>query len=204
MHLTHRRAQRQFDHFGPLYDQARGVLFPIVQGGVHKDLRQESVAFLSPLATDGIAVGGVSVGEPKEQIQEMMEFIGPQLPADKPRYIMGIGEPSDILKAIESGFDMFDCVLPSRLGRHGTALTSQGLIKITNATFKSDFSPLDPASACFTSTRFTKAYLHHLFHENEMLGATLLTLNNISYLHGLVQQKRQEILLCHPEPLNTI
>lgn len=117
--MTHRWAKRAFDHFKPKYDEARGVLFPIVQGGTFHDLRQESIDFLSQYAWDGIAVGGVSVGETKELIRDVVEYVGDKLPSDKPRYLMGVGTPEDILHAIENGFDMFDCVQPTRIGRHG-------------------------------------------------------------------------------------
>jgi queuine tRNA-ribosyltransferase len=125
MQMTHRRAKRAFEHFKPKYDTARGVLFPIVQGGSHLDLRQESVEFLSQFAWDGIAIGGVSVGEEKEKVQEVVSYTVPKLPQDKPRYLMGVGTPEDLRFAIEQGVDMFDCVSATRYGRHGIVFSDQ-------------------------------------------------------------------------------
>lgn len=194
MNLTHKRAKMQFEHFQPLYDESRGVLFPIVQGGLHEDLRQESIDALTPFARDGIAVGGVSVGEKPEDIARIVAFTGPKLPNDVPRYLMGIGTEDIIRQAIDSGFDMFDCVLPTRLARHGVAMTAAGNLKISHAKYANDHTPLDPKSDCYTSRCYTRAYLHHLVRENEMLGATLLSLHNIWYLQKLVADIREEIL----------
>lgn len=193
MKTTHARAERQYDHFMQKYDTERGVLFPIVQWWTYEDLREESLAALSPFAYDGIAVGGVSVGESYEDIVRIMHFTWPKLPVDKPRYIMGIGTPESVREAILAWFDMFDCVLPTRLGRHGTAMTDQWYIKLKNAQYKNDFSPLDESDS-FVSKHYTKAYLHHLIKENEMLGGILLSLHNILHLHRLVQKMRNEIL----------
>lgn len=194
MQLTHRRAERQYEYFMKKYDEARGVLFPIVQGGLYEELRQESIDALSRFATDGIAVGGVSVGESPEDVARIVSYVGPKLPADKPRYLMGIGTEEMVRHAIENGFDMFDCVLPTRLGRHGVAMTSEGNIKLSNAKYRHDHTPLDPGSDCITSRNYTRAYLHHLVRENEMLAGTLLSLHNIRYLHNLVEKIRNEIL----------
>jgi queuine tRNA-ribosyltransferase len=193
MKTTHERARRQYEHFMPKYEQSRGVLFPIVQWWTYEDLREESLAALQPFAYDGIAVGGVSVGESYEDIARVMQFIWPKLPQDKPRYIMGIGTPESIREAILAWFDMFDCVLPTRLGRHGVAMTSQWNLRLKNAQYKNDFTPLDDDNG-FVSKNYTKAYLHHLVKENEMLGGVLLSLHNIMYLHRLVQKMREEIL----------
>ncbi|MCF7835038.1 tRNA guanosine(34) transglycosylase Tgt [Candidatus Gracilibacteria bacterium] len=194
MHITHRRAKRAFDHFEKKYKKSRGVLFPIVQGGTHLDLRQESINYLSQYARDGIAVGGVSVGESKDLIREVVEFTGAKLPNNKPRYLMGVGTPADISHAIEHGFDMFDCVLATRYGRHGLAFSNHGDIKITNAKYKSDFSPLTNTCPCFVCKNYSKAYLQHLAREKEMLGGTLLSFHNIIYLHNMLENWKQKLL----------
>ena len=194
MQMTHRRARRAFEYFEPLYDKSRGVLFPIVQGGSHLDLRQESVDFLSSYARDGIAIGGVSVGEEKEKVQEVVFFTTPKLPADKPRYLMGVGTPEDLLFAIEQGIDMFDCVSATRYGRHGTAFSDEGLIKVGNARYASDFSSLTPDCDCYACKNFTKAYFHHLQREGEMLGGVLLGLHNIVYLNRILSDWKREML----------
>ncbi len=192
MDMTHRWAKRAFDHFQPKYDQTRGVLFPIVQWGIYHDLRQESVDFLSQYARDGIAVGWVSVWETKELIRDVVDYVGDKLPSDKPRYLMGVGTPEDILHAIENGFDMFDCVQPTRIGRHGIAFSDQGNIKITNAQYREDFSPLTSNCQCYACKNFTKSYLHHLMKEGEMLWWILLSLHNISYLHTMLEKWKSE------------
>jgi queuine tRNA-ribosyltransferase len=194
MHMTHRRAKRAFDCLKPKYDDVRGVLFPIVQWGTHLDLRKQSVDFLSQYAWDGIAVGGVSVGESKELIREVVAFTASKLPSDKPRYLMGVGTPEDITHAIEQWFDMFDCVLPTRLGRHGQAFSADGNIKITNAKYIKDFTPLTTDCGCYTCKNFTKAYLHHLLQEKEMLWGILLSLHNIVYLHKIVEDWKVDML----------
>lgn len=194
MHMTHRWAKRAFDHFKKKYSKSRGVLFPIVQGGIHKDLRSESVKFLSDYAWDGIAVGGVSVWEKKELIKEIVKFTGSKLPENKPRYLMGVGTPEDILHAVENGFDMFDCVLPTRLGRHGIAFSPKGNLKMTNAKYKADFTPLVKSCWCYACTHFTKAYISHLVRENEMLGGILLSLHNIAYLHTMLENWKRKML----------
>ncbi len=193
MKTTHERARRQFEHYMPKYEQNRGVLFPIVQWWTYEDLREESLAALTPYAYDGIAVGWVSVGESYEDICRVMHFIWPKLPADKPRYIMGIGTPESVREAILAWFDMFDCVLPTRLGRHGVAMTDKWLLRLKHAQYKNDFTPLDDTNS-FVSTHYTKAYLHHLVRENEMLWWVLLSLHNIMHLHRLVNNMRKEIL----------
>ncbi len=194
MQLTHRRAKRAFDYFLPQYDSIRWVLFPIVQWGTDHQLRKESLDYLKQFAIDWIAVGGVSVWESKELVRDIVSFIGPQLPEDKPRYLMGVWTHQDIVHAVANGFDMFDCVLPTRLGRHGLAMTSQWNIKLSNAQYKNDFTSLDPEIDSFTSRHFTKAYLHHLIRTDEILGGILLSLHNIVYLHHLVNKLQQQIL----------
>jgi len=149
---------------------------------------------LSEYARDGIAVGGVSVGEEKKLIQDIVKHAGSELPENKPRYLMGVGTPEDILHAVEHGFDMFDCVLPTRLGRHGIAFSPKGNLKMNNAKYKTDFTPLVKTCKCFACTHFTKAYISHLIRENEMLGGILLSLHNIAYLHNLLENRKAKIL----------
>lgn len=194
MQMTHRWAKRAFEHFEKKYDTARGVLFPIVQGWTYLDLREQSIDFLSQYAWDGIAVWWVSVGESKELVRDVVEFVWPKLPNEKPRYLMWVGTPEDISHAIERGFDMFDCVLPTRLGRHGEAFSDKGNIKISLAKFKEDFTPLTTSCGCYTCKNFTKAYLHHLHKEKEMLSGILLSLHNIVYLERLLEDWRKHIL----------
>jgi len=194
MQITHRRAKRAFDHLKPKYDKVRWVLFPIVQGWTYLDLRQQSVDFLSHYAWDWIAVGGVSVWESKELIREVVAFTASKLPTNVPRYLMGVGTPEDITHAIEEGFDMFDCVLPTRLGRHGEAFSVEGNIKLSNAKYSKDFTPLTTDCWCYTCKNFTKAYIHHLLNEKEMLGGILLSLHNIVYLHKIVEDRKAKML----------
>ncbi len=194
MQMTHRWAKRAFEHFEKNYDTARGVLFPIVQGWTYLDLRQESIDFLSPYARDGIAVWWVSVGESKSLVRDVVEFVWPKLPNDKPRYLMWVGTPEDITHAIEFGFDMFDCVLPTRLGRHGEAFSDEWNIKINQAKYRDDFSPLTETCGCYTCKNFTKAYLFHLHREKEMLAGILLSLHNIVYLERLLEDWKTKFL----------
>ncbi|PZM87633.1 MAG: tRNA guanosine(34) transglycosylase Tgt [candidate division SR1 bacterium] len=190
--MTHRRAKRAFDHFHPKYEEARGVLFPIVQGGSYLDLRTQSAEYLSQFARDGIAIGGVSVGESRELIEQVIAHTTPLLPQDKPRYLMGVGTPEDLRFAIEQGVDMFDCVAATRLGRHGIAFSDQGNIKITNSDFRTDFSPLTENCDCYTCKNFTKAYLCHLIREKETLGGSLVGLHNIVYLNRILEDWRKQ------------
>lgn len=194
MHMTHRWARRAFNHLEPKYNDVRGVLFPIVQGGSHLDLRTQSAEFLSQFAWDGIAIGWVSVWESKELIQKVVEHTAPLLPNDKPRYLMWVWTPEDIRHAIEHGVDMFDCVLPTRLGRHGSAFSKDWLVKITNAKYREDFTPLTDDCECYACKNFTKAYLSHLVREGEMLGWILLGLHNILYLHKIVEDWKKDFL----------
>lgn len=194
MAMTHRRAAEQFAHHKTWYDNYRGVLFPIIQWGLYPDLRAESAAALIPFATDGIAIGWLSVGETREEMYTMLDAIEPTLPTDVPRYLMGVWTPEDLREAIARGIDMFDCVMPTRLGRHGTAFGTSWTIKLKNAQYKTDNSPLDPVCQCHTCRHFSKAYLHHLCKQEEMLAATLLSLHNIAFLHKLVEDVRREML----------
>ena len=192
--MTHRRAKRAFEHFKPKYEEARGVLFPIVQGGTYLDLRTQSAEYLSQFARDGIAIGGVSVGESRELIEQVIAHTAPLLPNEKPRYLMGVGTPEDLRFAIEQGIDMFDCVAATRLGRHGIAFSDQGNIKITNSDFKTDFSPLTENCDCYTCRNFSKAYLCHLIREQETLWGSLVGLHNIVYLNRILEDWKKKFL----------
>jgi queuine tRNA-ribosyltransferase len=158
------------------------------------DLRQESLDFLSEYAWDGIAIGGVSVGEEKEKVQEVISYTTPKLPNEKPRYLMGVGTPEDLRFAIEQGIDMFDCVSATRFGRHGVVFSDEGNIKISNAKYASDFSPLTPNCDCYACKNFTKAYFHHLQREKEVLGGVLMGLHNIVYLNRILSDWKREML----------
>lgn len=194
MDMTHTRAAQQYRHHMEQYDKHKWVLFPIIQWGLHQDLREESARILSSYATDGIAIWWLSVGEAKTDMHRVLDDLWPDLPEDKPRYLMWVGTPEDLYECIYRGIDMFDCVLPTRLGRHGCAFTPQGIIKLKKSCYREDFSPIDETSLCYSSRHFSKAYLHHLMKCNEMLGASLLSLHNIAYLHGVVEKIKQDIL----------
>jgi queuine tRNA-ribosyltransferase len=168
-------------------------LFGIVQGGMYTDLRRESLDVLKEERFDGYAIGGLSVGERKQEMDRVMVDILPQMPGDCPRYLMGVGTPQDIVRGIELGVDMFDCVMPTRNGRNGYLFTSKGIVKIRNARHRSDDSPLDEACGCYTCANFSRAYLHHLDKCGEMLGAMLMTQHNLYYYHALVAQLRAAI-----------
>lgn len=170
------------------------ALFGIVQGGMYHDLREESLRQITSIGFDGYALGGLSVGEPKEEMFAIMDFLAPKMPEEKPRYIMGIGTQDIILQAVKSGLDMFDCVLPTRMARNGTALSAKGRIVLKNAAYKEDFTPLDPTCDCYTCRNFTKAYLRHLFKSSEILGATLVSLHNLRHTLRFVKQIREAIL----------
>ncbi len=171
-------------------DQA---LFGIVQGGLYPDLREQSLGLTLEIGFDGYAVGGLSVGESREAMLETLAVTAPQLPADKPRYFMGIGDPVGILQVIALGVDMFDCVLPTRLARHGAALTHDGRLNLKNARFRTDFGPLDPECSCEACTHYSRAYLAHLVRENELLGHRLVTLHNVRFTVDLCRRARREI-----------
>lgn len=169
------------------------ALFPIVQGNFYKDLREESLNRCLPFVKHGIAIGGLSVGEPKPLMYEMLDFLKDRLPADVPRYLMGVGSPDCLVEGVLRGVDMFDCVLATRVARNGTALTSRGKIVVRNGKYKEDFTPLDPDCNCYCCRNYTKAYLRHLVNVGEMTGAVLLSLHNISYLHSLMKGLRESI-----------
>ena len=169
------------------------ALFGIVQGGVYEALRDESLAGLSAIGFDGYAIGGLSVGETKEEMRRILKHTAPRLPPDKPRYLMGVGTPQDIVESVMCGVDMFDCVLPTRNARNGWVYTSEGIVKLRNARYRTDLGPLDPACACYTCRNVTRAYLHHLQRVNEILGARLNTLHNLHYYQQLMAGLREAI-----------
>lgn len=169
------------------------ALFGIVQGGMHEGLRLESAAQLRAIGFDGYAIGGLSVGEPKADMLRVLDCLRDALPAERPRYLMGVGTPTDILQAVQRGIDMFDCVMPTRNARNGHLFTSEGVIKIRNARFREDISALDPACDCYTCQNFSRAYLYHLDKCNEILGAQLNTIHNLRYYQNFMATLRQAI-----------
>jgi queuine tRNA-ribosyltransferase len=170
------------------------ALFGIVQGGMHETLRDESLAGLRNIGFDGYAIGGLSVGEPKRDMRRILSHTAPRLPADAPRYLMGVGTPEDIVEAVASGIDMFDCVLPTRNARNGWLFTRFGEIKIRNARYRDDTRPLDESCGCYTCGHFSRAYLHHLQKVNEILGARLNTLHNLHFYQQLMRELRAAIM----------
>ncbi len=171
-------------------DQA---LFAIVQGSVYEDLRRHCAEQLTAMDFPGYAIGGVSVGEGLELLKQVVDYTAPFLPADKPRYLMGVGLPEDILESIERGMDMFDCVIPTRYARSATLFTSRGKIRLTNRNYRRDFFPVDPACNCYCCRNFSRAYLHHLFNANEILSATLAAIHNVHFYLNMVKQARDAI-----------
>ena len=194
--MTHRWLQRCCDRFDNTtgkygYEQ---TLFPIVQGSTYKDLRIQSAETIASFNREGNAIGGLSVGEPAEMMYEMTELVCDILPKDKPRYLMGVGTPANILENIALGVDMFDCVLPTRNARNGMLFTTQGIINIRNERWKKDFSPVDETLGGYASTFYTKAYLRHLVHSNEMLGSQISSVHNLTFYLWLVKQAREQIM----------
>ena len=173
---------------------SHNALFGIVQGGMHEALRDESLAALVDIGFEGYAIGGLSVGEPKEDMQRILAHTAPRLPVTQPRYLMGVGTPEDLIDAVLAGIDMFDCVMPTRNARNGWLFTRAGDIKIRNARYRDDTTPLDPACACYACTHFSRAYLHHLQRTNEILGARLNTIHNLFYYLELMRTMRQAII----------
>lgn len=169
-------------------------LFGIVQGGMFKDLREISARETVAMDFDGYSIGGLSVGETKEEMIDILNFTTPLLPEDKPRYNMGVGTPDYLFESFEAGIDMADCVLPTRIARNGTALTSQGRVVIKNATYKEDFSPLDPECDCYTCKNHSRAYLRHLVNAKEILGARLLSYHNLYFLLKMCENIREAIM----------
>ena len=191
MRLSLRWAQRCRSEFAQL--QNPNALFGIVQGGMYEELRDESLAGLVETGFDGYAIGGLSVGEPKEDMMRVLAHTAPRLPANQPRYLMGVGTPEDLVAAVGEGVDMFDCVMPTRNARNGWLFTRFGDVKIRNARFKTDIRPLDESCTCYTCRNFTRAYLHHLQRTNEMLGARLNTIHNLFYYQQLMSEMRTAI-----------
>jgi queuine tRNA-ribosyltransferase len=189
MQLSLRWAQRCVQTHG----ENKAALFGIVQGGMFEGLREESLAGLLELGFDGYALGGLSVGEPKEEMKAVVEFCGERLPADKPRYLMGVGTPADIVHAVSHGIDMFDCVMPTRNARNGHLFTSAGLLRLRNSRFRNDTGSLDEECSCYTCQNFSRAYLHHLDKCREMLGAQLNTIHNLHYYQTLMASLRGAI-----------
>lgn len=196
MEMTHRWLDRcivAMKESNPLYGHEQS-LFPIVQGSVYKDLRIRSAEFIASREMDGNAIGGLSVGEPHEDMYAMTDVVCNILPKDKPRYLMGVGTPANILECIALGVDMFDCVMPTRNARNGQLFTSEGTINIKNKKWERDFSPIDPNGASYVDAYYSKAYLRHLFVANEILGLQLATLHNLSFYLWLVREARERIL----------
>lgn len=169
------------------------ALFGIVQGGMYEDLRRRSLAALVDIGFDGYALGGLSVGEPKADMQRIIAHMAPALPAERPRYLMGVGTPEDIVYAVSQGIDLFDCVLPTRNARHGVLFTRGGVLRIKNARHRNDTGPLDPGCDCYTCRHFSRAYLHHLFRAGESLAGRLNTLHNLHYYQSLMRELREAI-----------
>ena len=196
MGLTHRwldRCIKRLSETEPKYGVEQ-ALFPIVQGSTYKDLRMESALFAAEKDLAGNAIGGLAVGEPAEKMYDMIELVNEVLPENKPRYLMGVGTPINILEAISRGIDMFDCVMPTRNGRHGLLFTRDGIINIKNEKWKMDFSPLEYDPEVHSGTAYSKAYLHHLFKADELLGLQIASLHNLAFYLWLVTQAREHIL----------
>lgn len=171
----------------------KNSLFGIIQGGMHKDLRLQSIKSLVEIGFDGYAIGGLSVGEPKEEMMEVLSYLPEHMPKNKPRYLMGVGTPSDLVEGVECGVDMFDCVMPTRNARNGYLFTSKGVVKIRNSKYKKDTGPLDVNCDCSTCKNYSRAYLHHLQKSNEILGSRLNTLHNLHYYQNLMHLMREAI-----------
>lgn len=196
MHMTHRwldRCVQQFDSTEPKYGYSQ-TLFPIVQGSVYKDLRKQSAEYIASKGREGNAIGGLSVGEPAEDMYEMTDLVCDILPKDKPRYLMGVGTPANILECIALGIDMFDCVMPTRNARNGMLFTTKGIVNIRNEKWKSDFSAIDDGMDGYVSNFYSKAYLRHLIISNEILGAQIASIQNLSFYLWLVGEARKQII----------
>ncbi len=196
MHMTHRWLKRCVDYLekSPVHYGYNQTFFPIVQGSTFKDLRAESAEFIAGIGAAGNAIGGLSVGEPAEEMYAMTDLVCDILPADKPRYLMGVGTPVNILENIALGVDMFDCVMPTRNARNGMLFTAHGSINIKNKKWENDFSPIDDMNLTFVDTLYSKAYLKHLFSANEYLGKQIATIHNLGFYLWLVREARKQIL----------
>lgn len=188
------RTVRWLDRCACAHNNPKQMLFPIIQGNMYEDLRIQSAKLTIPYAKCGIAVGGLSVGEPKEVMYKMLDVLSPMLPQDQPHYLMGVGTPDYIIGGVFRGIDMFDCVLPTRIARNGTAMTSHGTVTVRNAEYKEDFTTLDEECDCYCCKHYTKAYLRHLVNCNEILASTLLSIHNISFLQNLTKNIRNAII----------
>lgn len=196
MGLTHRWLKRcvtRVEETEPKYGHEQ-TLFPIVQGSVYKDLREQSAEFIASVGAEGNAIGGLSVGEPAEEMYAMCEVVCNILPEDKPRYLMGVGTPANLLENIALGVDMFDCVMPTRNGRNGMLFTSEGIINIRNKKWENDFSVIDPNGTTFVDQKFSKSYLRHLFVSNEILGLQIASIHNLGFYLELMRQAREHII----------
>jgi len=196
MELTHRwlaRGLKRFRETEPKYAHSQSF-FPIVQGCTYPELRRESAKFISEQNADGNAIGGLAVGEPTEKMYEMVEIVNEILPTEKPRYLMGVGTPINILEAIERGIDMFDCVMPTRNGRNGMIFTSEGIMNMRNEKWKNDFSPLDENGTSYVDSAYSKAYVRHLFISNELLAMQIASIHNLAFYLHLVDEARKHIL----------
>ena len=194
--LTHgwmKRCWKRFHETEPKYGYSQ-ALFPIVQGCVYPELRRESAKFMSDFGAEGYAIGGLAVGEPAEKMYEMIEVVNDILPTDRPRYLMGVGTPINILEAIERGVDMFDCVMPTRNGRNAMLFTAEGVLNMRNAKWADDFSPVDPDGHAFVDTQYSRAYLHHLFKAKELLAMQIASIHNLAFYLWLVGEARKHIL----------
>jgi queuine tRNA-ribosyltransferase len=191
MQLSLRWAKRSLEEHQRLKN--KNALFGIIQGGMHKELRLQSAKSLVEMDFDGYAIGGLSVGEPKEEMMDVLSYLPGHMPSNKPRYLMGVGTPSDLVEGVACGVDMFDCVMPSRNARNGYLFTSEGIVKIRNAKHKKDTSSLDPNCNCSTCKNYSRAYLHHLQKSNEILGSRLNTLHNLFYYQHLMKSIRWAI-----------
>jgi queuine tRNA-ribosyltransferase len=196
MHLTHRWLDRSIAHFNKTEDKYghKQALFPIVQGSTYSDLRKQSAEYIAKAGAEGNAIGGLSVGEPHDMMYQMTEEVCDILPFDKPRYLMGVGTPVNILESIALGVDMFDCVMPTRNGRNGMLFTSEGIINIKNQKWQKDFSPIDPNGFSFVDSIYSKAYIRHLFVAKETLGPMAASLHNLRFYLWLVGEARKHIL----------
>ena len=196
MHMTHRWLNRCVTHLEKTpfkYDYSQ-AFFPIVQGSTYKDLRKQSAEFIASVGAEGNAIGGLSVGEPAEEMYEMTEIVTAILPEDKPRYLMGVGTPANILENIALGIDMFDCVMPTRNARNGMLFTANGTINIKNKKWENDFSPIDDMDITFVDKMYSKAYLRHLFISKELLGKQIASIHNLGFYLWLVREARKHIL----------
>ena len=191
MRMSLRWAQRSMNEFNK--GENPNALFGIVQGGMYERLRDESLAGLEEIDFPGLAIGGLSVGEPKEDMMRVLQHVGPRLPENKPHYLMGVGTPEDLVEGVANGVDMFDCVMPTRNARNGWLFTRFGDLKIKNARYKDDQSPLDETCSCYCCKNFSRAYLHHLHRSKEILGARLNTIHNLHYYLNLMQEIRDAI-----------